>query len=130
MDAQAIISAVEGVTKKWCQQRKAEERESSRRFRRREAMVRSQRVTMWDVVFEMMEQFYLAASTDGKYPPHARQIFYRARGPCRNRRTGPLTTSTSRRRCCRTTSARTRRRRGPGTWFSTPGDTSPSRTPS
>jgi hypothetical protein len=81
MDAQAIISAVEGVTKKWCRQRKAEERESSRRFRRRQAMLRSQRVTIRDVAFEKMEDFYLAASTDGKYPAHARQIFYRARGP-------------------------------------------------
>jgi hypothetical protein len=85
MDVRAIISAVEGVTKKWCQQRKAEERESSRRFRRREAMVRSRRVTIRDAAFAVMEASYLAASTDGKYPAHARQIFYRARGPVQER---------------------------------------------
>jgi hypothetical protein len=81
MDAAAIIGAVEGVTKKWRRQRESEEREASRASRRREAMVRSRRVTIRDAAFEVMEAAYLAASSDGTLPAHARQVFYRARGP-------------------------------------------------
>jgi hypothetical protein len=85
MDAAAIIGAVEGVTKKWYQQRKAEEKEASRALRRREAMVRRRRVTIRDAAFEVMRPAYRAASSDGTLPAHARQIFYRARGPVQER---------------------------------------------
>src|SRR5438874_1404860 len=81
MDAFAIINAVQGVTKRWAKQRKAEEREQSRRFRRAEALVRSQRVTIREAAFDRMETAYFAASTDNQYPAHARQIMYAARGP-------------------------------------------------
>jgi hypothetical protein len=81
MDAAAIIGAVEGVTKKWCRQRKAEERQASRASRRRDAMVRPRRVTIRDAAFEVMQAAYLAASSNGTLPAHARQVFYRARGP-------------------------------------------------
>jgi hypothetical protein len=85
MDASAIISAVRGVTGKWAKQRKAEEREAGATARRRDAFNRSRRVTVKDAAYEGMETAYLAASTDGKYPAHARQIFYPARGPIEKR---------------------------------------------
>jgi hypothetical protein len=80
MDAQAIIDAVISVTKQWRKQRKAEERDRARRFRRKESLVRSQRVTIKEAAFEVMEQAYLKASSKGTLPAHARQIFYAARG--------------------------------------------------
>jgi hypothetical protein len=81
MDASAIINAVRAVTGPWAKQRKAEEREAAAVARRRDAFIRSRRVTVKDAAYDGMETFYLAASTDGKYPAHARQIFYPARGP-------------------------------------------------
>jgi hypothetical protein len=85
MDATAIIGAVNGVTAKWAKQRRAEERERSRSLRRREALVRSHRVTIRDAAFDGMEAAYLKASTGGRYPAHARQIMYAARGPIQER---------------------------------------------
>src|SRR5947209_20311073 len=80
MDAAAILHAVTGVTKQWCKQRKAEERASSRTFRRREALLRSKRITMREAAFLGMEEAYRKASSEGAYPAHARQIMYAARG--------------------------------------------------
>lgn len=80
MDATSIITAIKGVTGKWAKQRKAEERERSREFRRRDALTRSERVTIRAAAFEIMEQSYLKASTNDTYPAHARQIMYAARG--------------------------------------------------
>jgi hypothetical protein len=81
MDAGPIIDAIHSVTKGWAKQRRSEEREASRAFRRRDALVRSERVTIRDAAFGVMRQSYLAASSGGTLPAHARQIFYRARGP-------------------------------------------------
>jgi hypothetical protein len=81
MDSQAIIGAVEGVMKAWCKQRKAEERQASRVFHRRVMMVRSHRTTIRESAFAVMQPAYLAASSNNTLPAHARQIFYRARGP-------------------------------------------------
>jgi hypothetical protein len=85
MDAAAIIGGIEAVTKKWAKQRKAEERESSRAFRRRDVLTRIRRLTIRDAAFDIMEQAYLSASTNGTLPAHARQIFYQARGPVQER---------------------------------------------
>jgi hypothetical protein len=79
MDADTIVSLVTGVTKKWCKQRKAEERQKSRICNRRYAMTRSSRVTIKDVAWAIMPQAYAKVSANGQYPAHARQIMYAAR---------------------------------------------------
>ena len=87
MKSDAIIGAVEGVTKKWAKQRKAEERASSARANRRVRMTYSRRITIKDVAEECMEEAYLKASANGTLPAHARQIMYQAR-PIIQERTG------------------------------------------
>jgi len=79
MKADDILSAVTGVTKKWCKQRKSEERQEGRRYNRRNVMARSSRITIKDVAWAVMPQAYLKASSNGQYPAHARQIMYAAR---------------------------------------------------
>jgi hypothetical protein len=90
MDSEAIINAVVGVTKKWCKQRKAEERDRSRQRYRRSALLRNYRVTQKDVAWEVMESAYLHASSGGTLPAHARQIMYAARGAIQQRTGEPL----------------------------------------
>ncbi|HUV67025.1 MAG TPA: hypothetical protein VMW24_24270 [Sedimentisphaerales bacterium] len=79
MNAEDIIKATRGVTNKWAKQRKAEERQASRIYNRRYVMTRSYRTTIKEVAWEVMKEAYLKASSDGKYPAHARQIMYAAR---------------------------------------------------
>jgi hypothetical protein len=79
MKADAIINAVEGVTKKWAQQRKREEREASAFRNRRIAMMRPREVTIREAAWAVMKQAYMKASAGGKLPAHARQIMYAAR---------------------------------------------------
>jgi hypothetical protein len=80
MNAQTIINLVNGVTGKWCKQRRAEEREKSRVLRRRDALVFIERVTIKDAAWAVMEEAYRKVSSGGRYPAHARQIMYAARG--------------------------------------------------
>jgi hypothetical protein len=77
--AKAIIAGLEGVTKKWARQRKAEEREASQRARRYDRMVRVRRVTIKDAAYQVMDKAYMAASANDTLPAHARQIMYQAR---------------------------------------------------
>lgn len=79
MKAAAIIDAIEGVTKKWAKQRKAEERAASAYLNRRAAMTRSRAVTIKDAAWEIMESAYLKASAGGTLPANARQVMYAAR---------------------------------------------------
>ncbi len=79
MKSDAIIGAVEGVTKKWAKQRKAEERKESAKANRYVRMTVSSRVTIKDVAYDCMEEAYLKASANGTLPTHARQIMYKAR---------------------------------------------------
>ncbi len=79
MNANDIVNAVTGVTKKWCKQRKAEERRQARIYNRHRVMARSARVTIKEVAWEIMKEAYLKASSNGRYPAHARQIMYAAR---------------------------------------------------
>ena len=80
MDSTAIFDAVRSVTGAWARQRKAEEREASRLSRRRDALVRSRRMTVREAAWRVMPQAYLKASSNGTLPAHARQIMYAARG--------------------------------------------------
>ena len=79
MDAQAIVNLVTSVTKAWCKQRVAEEREASRASRRREALVRSARVTLKDAVFAVMEEAIASTSGGGRTVFPKRNLFYSVR---------------------------------------------------
>jgi hypothetical protein len=45
------------------------------------AFVSSYRTTIKDAAWEVMPEAYAKASSSGRYPAHARQVFYAARGP-------------------------------------------------
>ena len=75
-----ILSAITAVTKPWTKQRKSEERNARARLRRRQALSPSYRITIKDVAFEVMQQAYLKASSNGTLPAHVRQTMYAARG--------------------------------------------------
>src|SRR5215204_2308997 len=79
MKSASIIAAVQGVTKKWAKQRKAEERQASARSNRRIVMMRRRHVSIRDAAWQIMERAYLKASANGTLPAHARQILYAAR---------------------------------------------------
>ena len=79
MKSDAIIGAVQSVTKKWAKQRKREEREASAALNRRYAMTRCYHTTLRDAAWRVMEDAYLKASGNGTLPAHARQIMYAAR---------------------------------------------------
>ena len=76
---EAIVQAVEAVTKAWCKQRKAEERGASAALNRRDAMLKNDKVSVKDAAWMVMETAYLKASANGTLPAHARQIMYAAR---------------------------------------------------
>jgi len=80
MDSTAIFDVVRSVTATWARQRKAEEREAARVSRRRDALIRSRRMTIREAAWLVMPQAYLKASSGGTLPAHARQIMYAARG--------------------------------------------------
>ena len=79
MNSNTVINAVNFVTKNWTKQRKAEIRGKSSATRQR-SLIRSYRVTIRDAAFDVMEEAYLKASANGKWPAMARQIMYAARG--------------------------------------------------
>ena len=70
---------VESTTSRWTKQRKAEERGRARS--RRDALVHKVAITIKWAAFREMENAYVQASGNRKYPAHARQMYYRARGP-------------------------------------------------
>ncbi len=80
MKSDAIINAVQCVTKKWAKQRKLEERTRSASINRRYAMTRSNHTSIKEAAWQIMERAYLKASANGTLPAHARQIMYAARG--------------------------------------------------
>lgn len=80
MDATKIKSALTSVTKTYTSMRKKEER-AGRRHRSRYDYMYSNRITVKEVAWEVMEAAYLKASANGTLPANARQIMYAARGP-------------------------------------------------
>ena len=60
--ASSIINSVEGVTKEWAKQRKAEERSQSAQGRRDDAMLRDWCVTIVDAAHQYMVKAYNKAS--------------------------------------------------------------------
>ena len=79
MNATSIISSVERITRKWAKQRKLEERSATAQSRRRQAMTSSQRTTLKEAVNEHIEAAYIAVSSNGTLPAHARQVMYDVR---------------------------------------------------
>jgi hypothetical protein len=75
----SITDAVRDVTGHWARQRKAEDRDRSRELHRWDRLVRSDRVTIREAAFSVMEAAYLKASDDGRLPARPRQIMYAAR---------------------------------------------------
>jgi hypothetical protein len=77
--AAAITGAVRSVTKDWAKQRKAEERNRNAVWNRHVRLVRSDRTTLREAAFDVMEDAYSYASDGGKLPVKPRQIMYAAR---------------------------------------------------
>jgi hypothetical protein len=77
--AASITDAVEGVTKAWAKQRKAEERDRSASARRYDRMVREDRFTVREAAWVAMKDAYMKASDNGRLPTRPRQIMYAAR---------------------------------------------------
>jgi DNA topoisomerase VI subunit B len=78
--SRAIVTALEAVTGKWAKQRKAEERDYSRRARRRDQLIgKPERVTAKQAASAVMRDAYLKASDNGQLPAKPRQIMYAAR---------------------------------------------------
>jgi hypothetical protein len=80
--AEAIADLVKGGTKRWAEQRKAEERHARARANREDRIVyfRARKATIKDVAYDVMPRGYRDASTGGTLPANARQIYYAARG--------------------------------------------------
>jgi hypothetical protein len=77
--ANSVIAGVENVTKDWARQRKAEERDRSRRAHRYDRLVREDRITIQQAAWIVMDDAYAKASDNGRLPVRPRQIMYSAR---------------------------------------------------
>jgi hypothetical protein len=77
--AEAIITGVRAVTRDWARQRKAEERDASRRTYRYARLVGYRKQSIKEVAYEVMQEAYLKASANGTMPATARQVMYAAR---------------------------------------------------
>jgi hypothetical protein len=77
--ASAILKSTVAATKKWKKQRTAEIRGSRAAADRRSTFCYSDRVTIKEAAYEVMEQAYLHTSDDGRLPAKARQVMYAAR---------------------------------------------------
>ena len=80
LNGDLIKGAVMDVTKAWAKQRKSEEKESSRRARRLDALIRRREISIKEAAYEVLEKAYMKASSNNALPAHARQIMYAARG--------------------------------------------------
>jgi hypothetical protein len=75
----AILGLTQSATKVWTKQRLAEERNASARANRHRRMMKTERVTIRDAAFQVMESAYDKASNNGTLPVNPRQIYYAAR---------------------------------------------------
>jgi len=75
-----IASAVKSATKKWkAEKRKADKNDNLHHYQYRTFYQYSDRVTIREVAFDVMEAAYNKASSNGQYYANARQIMYAAR---------------------------------------------------
>jgi hypothetical protein len=77
--ADAILGLTKSVTSDWTKQRKAEERSANAAANRSTRMIRSERMTIKDAAFQVMDEAYQKASAGGRLPVNPRQIHYAAR---------------------------------------------------
>ena len=84
-----LKNVTQSVTKKWTATRKREERESRARYNR-SAYMNSDRVFQKDIAWKIIPVAYTKASSGGKLPAHARQIFYAARPAIQEQTRRPL----------------------------------------
>ncbi|WP_145081741.1 toprim domain-containing protein [Aureliella helgolandensis] len=75
MKSDAIIGAIQSVTKGWAKQRKAEERGS----RRPRGYYYSNRVNFSDIAHQILPDAYQHASGNGRFPVSQRQMYYASR---------------------------------------------------
>ena len=75
MKSDAIIGAIQSVTKGWAKLRKAEERGS----RRPRAYYYSNRVNFSDIAHQILPDAYQHASGNGRFPVSQRQMYYASR---------------------------------------------------
>ena len=76
MDGTIITNLVGKVTARWAKQRKAEERSTNAQLNRRRAMLRCRKASLKEIVNDVVEEAYLAVSSNNTLPAHARQIMY------------------------------------------------------
>jgi hypothetical protein len=77
--ASDILDAIQEGTKRWTRTVKAEERRPELRYHRFSRMTHERGVSIKEAAAQVMEQAYLKASGDGRFPANARQIMYAAR---------------------------------------------------
>lgn len=73
-----LLNAAMRITKRWCKQRKAEERSVRARRNRHQQLGRA-RICQKDAAWDVIPRAYAKASDNGQLPAHARQVFYAAR---------------------------------------------------
>jgi hypothetical protein len=76
-EAAALVEAVERVTAPWVKARRRQERTG--RAASLPPPSRTERVTIRDAVFQYLPAAYAQASSDGRFPARARQIYYALR---------------------------------------------------
>jgi Topoisomerase 6 subunit A/Spo11, Toprim domain len=77
--ANDILDAVETATSKWTRQKKSEERHPGNVRYRVSRMTKEPRTTQKEAAWQILEDAYMAASSNGALPAMARQIYYQAR---------------------------------------------------
>jgi hypothetical protein len=77
--AEDMRDALKAATSKWTRQKKSEERHPGMIRYRVSRMTKEPRTTQKEAAWQVMEEAYMAASSDGTLPAMARQIFYQAR---------------------------------------------------
>src|SRR5258706_10089940 len=77
--ANDILDAVETATSKWTRQKKSEEKHPGMIRYRVSRMTKEPRTTQKEAAWQIMEEAYMAASSNGRLPALARQIYYQAR---------------------------------------------------
>jgi hypothetical protein len=74
-----LVDAIESATKKWTKTKKSEERRPEYVRYRSSRMTKKVGMSIKDAAWQVMEEAYVKASSNGTLPANARQIMYAAR---------------------------------------------------
>jgi hypothetical protein len=74
-----LVGAIESATKKWAKTKKSEERRPEYVRYRSSRMTKKSGMSIKDAAWQVMEEAYMKASSNGTLPANARQIMYAAR---------------------------------------------------